>query len=90
MAQEPSPDGIISSHLNFDPAGNSDPDGRNVLGYVEIYTRADDRIGWRRVINGDIVATDGGQGYENYADCQVMAVKLNPGIEIRDMTHAVE
>lgn len=36
---------------------------------VEIYQREDDRWAWRLVAaNGQIIATDGGQGYENRQD----------------------
>ncbi len=41
------------------------------------YKRTDDKWAWRLTAdNGDIVATDGTQGYENYADCQTMADKI--------------
>lgn len=37
----------------------------------EVYQRDDDRWAWRlTAANGNIVATDGGQGYENQADCE--------------------
>lgn len=36
----------------------------------EPFERADGRWGWRLIAgNGAIIATDGGQGYENRADC---------------------
>lgn len=31
----------------------------------ERYAREDDKWAWRLTVNGEIVATDGGQGYEN-------------------------
>lgn len=40
------------------------------------YKRADGRWAWRLTSGSDIVATDGGQGYENYTDCQAMADKV--------------
>ena len=41
---------------------------------IEIYERADGRWAWRLVArNGRIIATDGGQGYENRADCEQIA-----------------
>lgn len=41
---------------------------------TEVYKRADGLWAWRVVAeNGNIVATDGGQGYENRADCEHMA-----------------
>jgi len=41
---------------------------------TEVYKRADDRWAWRVVAeNGNIIATDGGQAYENRADCEGMA-----------------
>ena len=45
---------------------------------VEVYRREDAKFAWRLVAdNGDIVATDGGQGYENMSDCVEMARKLS-------------
>jgi hypothetical protein len=43
--------------------------------------RADGRWGWHLVgdNNSDIVATDGGQGYENAADAREMADKVIGG-----------
>lgn len=41
---------------------------------IEIYERTDGRWGWRLIAgNGRTIATDGGQGYENRADCEQMA-----------------
>lgn len=41
---------------------------------IEIYQRADNRWAWRLLArNGRIIATDGGQGYENRADCERIA-----------------
>lgn len=44
-----------------------------------IYQREDQKWAWRLVSNGDIIATDGGQGYENEADCRTMADKVVSG-----------
>lgn len=48
---------------------------------LEIYPRADGRFAWKLVAdNGsDIVATDGGQGYERRKDATVMALKVIQG-----------
>jgi hypothetical protein len=35
---------------------------------IETYQRADSKWSWRINVGGDIVATDGGQGYENKKD----------------------
>lgn len=41
---------------------------------IEVYQRTDNRWAWRLVAaNGRIIATDGGQGYENKSDCERMA-----------------
>lgn len=41
---------------------------------LEIYQREDGRWAWRlRASNGQIIATDGSQGYENRADCEEIA-----------------
>jgi uncharacterized protein YegP (UPF0339 family) len=45
-----------------------------------IYKRADGRWAWSlKSDNGDIIATDGGQGYENEADCREMADSIVGG-----------
>ena len=51
---------------------------------VEVYRREDGRFGWRRRDgrNAKIVSTDGGQGYENEAECRVQAAKRNPDVEV--------
>lgn len=44
---------------------------------LEIYRRADGKWAWRvRAANNQIVATDGGQGYENETDAMTMAGRL--------------
>lgn len=41
---------------------------------LHCYKRTDGRWAWRLTAdNNQIVATDGGQGYQNYSDCQAMA-----------------
>jgi uncharacterized protein YegP (UPF0339 family) len=48
---------------------------------LEVYQRADKRWAWRlRAGNGAIVATDGGQGYENRADCARVARAVVAGL----------
>lgn len=38
---------------------------------LEVYRRDDNRFAWRLIApNGEIVATDGGQGYENRRDAE--------------------
>ncbi|SKB71419.1 protein of unknown function [Arthrobacter sp. 31Cvi3.1E] len=47
-----------------------------------VYERRDDSgtWGWRlRADNGDIIATDGGQGYENEAEARAMVDKIIGG-----------
>lgn len=47
---------------------------------TEVYQRADGRWAWRLVAgNGQIIATDGGQGYENRADCEQIAAAVVGG-----------
>ncbi|GHP18862.1 hypothetical protein RN2511_035980 [Rhodococcus sp. NKCM2511] len=48
-----------------------------------LYQRSDDKWAWRLVVNGNIVATDGGQGYENEEDCRTMADRIIGG-EFKD------
>ena len=41
---------------------------------IEVFKREDDKFAWHIVEdNGQIVATDGGQGYENRNECVEMA-----------------
>lgn len=45
-----------------------------------LYQRADCRWAWRlEADNGQIIATDGGQGYENVADARDMADRIIGG-----------
>lgn len=44
-----------------------------------LYTRDDGKWAWRLVTNGRIVATDGGQGYENEDDARSMADRIIGG-----------
>ena len=47
----------------------------------ELYERKDGLWDWRRrAVNGQIVATSGGQGYENEEFARHMAETRNPGI----------
>lgn len=44
---------------------------------LHCYKRADKKWAWRLTAdNSVVVAVDGSQGYENYADCQAMADKV--------------
>jgi len=41
---------------------------------LDIYQRTDNRWAWRLLAdNGQVIATDGGQGYENRGDCARIA-----------------
>ncbi len=45
-----------------------------------IYKRADGRWAWRlKADNGQIIATDGGQGYNSEDDCRTMANRVVEG-----------
>ena len=45
-----------------------------------LYQRADQKWAWRLVAdNGNIIATDGSQGYENEADARQMADRIVAG-----------
>lgn len=47
---------------------------------LEIYQRSDKKWAWRlKASNGEIVATDGGQGYESKASCKATALKVANG-----------
>lgn len=47
---------------------------------LTVWQRADRRWAWHlKADNGQIVATDGNQGYENEADCQSMADRVIQG-----------
>lgn len=49
-----------------------------------VIEREDKTWGWHlKAENGDIIATDGGQGYENEADCRAMADRVISG-EFKD------
>ena len=48
---------------------------------LEIYQREDGLWAWRLVHqNGEILATDGGQGYENRSDCATVAARVVTGL----------
>lgn len=44
-----------------------------------LYKRTDGKWAWRLVVNGNIVATDGGQGYSNESDARSMADRIIGG-----------
>jgi len=44
-----------------------------------LFTRGDGKWAWHLSVNGRIVATDGGQGYENEADARDMADRVIGG-----------
>lgn len=44
-----------------------------------LYKRKDGKWAWNLKVNGRIVATDGGQGYENKADARDMADRIIGG-----------
>jgi uncharacterized protein YegP (UPF0339 family) len=57
---------------------------RSGVRQVEVFQREDGRYAWRAIAwNGEIVATDGGQGYENRVDCVRSTVMVVvPGVPI--------
>lgn len=58
---------------------------------LHCYKRADKKWAWRLTAdNNEIVAVDGSQGYDNYADCQAMADKvvINGGFKNASRTKA--
>lgn len=45
---------------------------------IDVYKRTDKKYAWRLLAdNGEIVAVDGGQGYENKQDCIEIAEKIS-------------
>ncbi len=45
-----------------------------------IYKRADGKWAWQlKADNGNVIATDGGQGYNNEDDCRAMADAVGGG-----------
>ena len=44
-----------------------------------VYQRQDRKWSWHNMAGGNLIATDGGQGYENEADCQAMADAIAQG-----------
>lgn len=58
---------------------------------LDIYRRVDGKFAWRlKAGNGEIIATDGGQGFENLADCRAVARRVVTGKYIPDEIHEVE
>jgi uncharacterized protein YegP (UPF0339 family) len=50
------------------------------MGELDVYKRNDGKWAWRLVApNGQIIATDGGQGYENRGDCERMGKAVTSG-----------
>lgn len=51
---------------------------------VELYRRKDKKWAWRRkdAHNGEVVATDGGQGYNFFIEANNQAIKRNPDTNI--------
>lgn len=48
---------------------------------LDIYRRVDGRWAWRlRAANGQTIATDGAQGYENEDDCRRIATAIVTGL----------
>lgn len=51
---------------------------------IEIYRREDSKYAFRvKAANGQIIGTDGGQGYENFADA-MSTVRLLTGFHSRE------
>lgn len=44
-----------------------------------LYPRSDGKWAWRLVVNGQVIATDGSQGYEEEAQCRLMADRIIGG-----------
>jgi uncharacterized protein YegP (UPF0339 family) len=44
-----------------------------------LYRRADGKWTWHLLANGDIIATDGGQGYDNLTDARLMIERIIGG-----------
>lgn len=44
-----------------------------------LYKRSDGKWAWNLKVGGDIIATDGGQGYENEGDARKMADRVVEG-----------
>jgi uncharacterized protein YegP (UPF0339 family) len=50
------------------------------MGELDVYKRNDGKWAWRLVApNGQIIATDGGQGYENRKDAERMGKAVTRG-----------
>lgn len=44
-----------------------------------IYMRDDGKWAWQLAVNGQVIATDAGQGYENKSECREMADRVIGG-----------
>ena len=48
---------------------------------LEVFQRKDDRWAWRLLAaNGQVIATDGAQGYEDEAECARMGARVVTGL----------
>lgn len=47
-----------------------------------LFQRDDGRWGWQLVVNDEVVATDGGRGYESKGECRTMADRVIAGYYI--------
>lgn len=54
-----------------------------------LFERTDGTWGWRLVVNGNIVATDGNQGYENEDYCRKTADRIIGG-EFKDANKKIK
>lgn len=58
------------------------------MSHLQIFQRADEKWAWTlHADNGQPVSTDGGQGYENRADCILMGVEVTSGYFSPDPAH---
>lgn len=53
-----------------------------------LYKRKDGKWAWQLTSNGKVIATDGGQGYENESDARRMADRVVSG-EFADATKKI-
>ena len=53
---------------------------------LEVYKREDGKWAWRvRAGNGQIIATDGGQGYDHLSDAHEMALRVLDLAEVQQV-----
>jgi uncharacterized protein YegP (UPF0339 family) len=61
------------------------------MGELDVYKRNDGKWAWRLVApNGQIIATDGGQGYENRRDCEAVAKAVVRGDHAPDRYQRID